>query len=190
VSTDGLPWRRTSCASLRVRQLSISLARSIVRLRISRTMTGRSIWLPHGAWPARNRKWHFGLYLPVSADHDVPERPIEVRIYGELRKLGIAVAQSTVAPYLPRPGKPPCQTLRTFLTNHLAETAAIDFFTVPTATFRIFCLRRALAPSASSTALRGDEHPGLGWFCTPFAHISRTLTFFTFPLPRCCQSAF
>jgi|HubBroStandDraft_3_1064219.scaffolds.fasta_scaffold18618_2 hypothetical protein len=25
-----------------------------------------------------------------------------------------------------------------FLTNHLAENAAIDFFTVPTATFRIF----------------------------------------------------
>jgi hypothetical protein len=29
-------------------------------------------------------------------------------------------------------------TLRTFLTNHLAETAAIDFFTVRTATFRTF----------------------------------------------------
>jgi hypothetical protein len=24
------------------------------------------------------------------------------------------------------------------------------------------------------------EHPGLGWFCTPFAHISRTLTFLRF----------
>jgi putative transposase len=71
----------------------------------------------------------------------VPERLLEVCIHGELRKLGIAVAQSTVARYLPRPRKPPCQTLRTFLTNHLAETAAIDFFTVPTATFRIFCSR-------------------------------------------------
>ena len=59
------------------------------------------------------------------------------RIHGELRKLGIAVAQSTVARYLPRPRKPPSQTWRTFPTNHLAQTAAIDFFTVPTATFRI-----------------------------------------------------
>ena len=59
------------------------------------------------------------------------------RIHGELRKLGIAVAQSTVARYLPRPRKPPSQTWRTFLTNHLAQTTAIDFFTVPTATFRI-----------------------------------------------------
>jgi hypothetical protein len=24
------------------------------------------------------------------------------------------------------------------------------------------------------------ENPGLGWFCTPFAHISRTLTFLRF----------
>jgi len=59
------------------------------------------------------------------------------RIHGELLKLGIAVAQSTVARYLPRPRKPPSQTWRTFLTNHLAQTAAIDFFTVPTVTFRV-----------------------------------------------------
>ncbi len=58
------------------------------------------------------------------------------RIHGELLKLGIAVAQSTVARYLPR-RKPPSQTWRTFLTNHLTQTAAIDFFTVPTATFRV-----------------------------------------------------
>jgi transposase InsO family protein len=50
------------------------------------------------------------------------------RIHGELLKLGIAVAQSTVARYLPRPRKPPSQTWPTFLRNHLAQTAAIDFF--------------------------------------------------------------
>jgi hypothetical protein len=59
------------------------------------------------------------------------------RIHGELLKLGIAVAQSTVAKYLSRPRKQPSQSGRTFLTNHLAQTAAIDFFTVPTATFRV-----------------------------------------------------
>jgi hypothetical protein len=58
------------------------------------------------------------------------------RIHGELLKLRIAVAQSTVARYLPRPHKPRSQTWRTFLTNHLEQTAAIDFFIVPTATFR------------------------------------------------------
>ena len=36
--------------------------------------------------------------------------------------------------------KPPSQTWRTFLDNHARDIVAIDFFTVPTATFRIlFC---------------------------------------------------
>jgi transposase InsO family protein len=33
--------------------------------------------------------------------------------------------------------KPPSQNWRTFLENHAAEIASIDFFTVPTATFRV-----------------------------------------------------
>jgi transposase InsO family protein len=33
--------------------------------------------------------------------------------------------------------KPPSQTWRTFLANHLEEIAARDFFTVPTVTFRV-----------------------------------------------------
>ncbi len=33
--------------------------------------------------------------------------------------------------------KPPSQSWRTFLKNHLWDLAAVDFFTVPTATFRI-----------------------------------------------------
>jgi putative transposase len=57
------------------------------------------------------------------------------RIHGELLKLGIEVAQSTVGKYLRRPRKPPSQTWRTFLTNHMGQVASIDFFLVPTATF-------------------------------------------------------
>ena len=49
------------------------------------------------------------------------------RIHGELLKLGIEVAQSTVAKYLRRPRKPPSQTWRTFLTNHMDQMASIDF---------------------------------------------------------------
>jgi integrase len=44
-------------------------------------------------------------------------------MHGELSKLGIEVAQSTVAKYLYRPRKPPSQTWRTFLTNHLEQAA-------------------------------------------------------------------
>ena len=55
------------------------------------------------------------------------------RIHGELLKLGIAVAQSTVARYLPRPRKPPSQTWRTFLADHLAQTTAIFIGQSPSA---------------------------------------------------------
>jgi putative transposase len=59
------------------------------------------------------------------------------RIHGELLKLGIEVAESTVGKYQPHRRKPPSQTWRAFLSNHLAQMASMDFFTVPTATFRV-----------------------------------------------------
>ena len=63
------------------------------------------------------------------------------RIASELAKLGHAVDKDTVAKYLPkpapRPHRPPSQTWKIFLRNHLAGTIAIDFLTVPTVTFNI-----------------------------------------------------
>ncbi len=59
------------------------------------------------------------------------------RIHGERRMLGIDVSESTVAKYMVRHRKPPSQSWRTFLNDHSTELASIDFFTVPTATFRI-----------------------------------------------------
>ena len=59
------------------------------------------------------------------------------RVRGGLRKLGIDVSQATVSKYMPRQRKPPSQTWRTFLANHVDELASVDFFTVPTATFRV-----------------------------------------------------
>jgi len=59
------------------------------------------------------------------------------RIHGELLKLGIDLHQDTVSNYMVKPTKPPSQTWRTFLANHASEIASIDFFTVPTATFRV-----------------------------------------------------
>ena len=60
------------------------------------------------------------------------------RIHGELHMLGIDISQSTVAKYMVQHRKPPSQSWRTFLHNHAADLASVDFFTVPTATFRIF----------------------------------------------------
>ena len=59
------------------------------------------------------------------------------RIHGELSMLGIEVSQATVAKYMIRIRKPPSQTWRTFLDNHVADLVSVDFLTVPTATFRI-----------------------------------------------------
>lgn len=55
-----------------------------------------------------------------------------LRIVGELGKLGINVAQSTVDKYRVRPTKPSSPTWRVFLANHVTDLVAIDFFTVPT----------------------------------------------------------
>jgi hypothetical protein len=54
------------------------------------------------------------------------------RIHGELLKLGIEIAPSTVGKYVRRHRSPPSQTWRTFLTNHMKQTAWMDFSTVPT----------------------------------------------------------
>src|SRR6266404_7826823 len=59
------------------------------------------------------------------------------RMHGELLKLGFDVSQRTVARLMPRRAKPPSQTWRTFLQNHVADLVSVDFFVVPTATFRV-----------------------------------------------------
>ncbi len=59
------------------------------------------------------------------------------RIHGELLKLGIEVAQSTVAKYMARRGRGRSQTWKTFLHNHAAGIAAMDFLVVPTVGFKL-----------------------------------------------------
>ena len=59
------------------------------------------------------------------------------RVHGELLKLGIKISERTVARLMPKRRKPPSQTWRAFLDNHLSELVSIDFMIVPTATFRV-----------------------------------------------------
>jgi integrase-like protein len=57
------------------------------------------------------------------------------KIHGELLKLDIQVAQSTVSIYMvPRQDRP-LQTWKTFLRNHMEGIASIDLFVVPTIAF-------------------------------------------------------
>jgi transposase InsO family protein len=59
------------------------------------------------------------------------------RIHGELLKLGIQISEATVSKYMVRHRKPPSQSWRTFLANHAKDIVSVDFFTVPTVTFRV-----------------------------------------------------
>ena len=62
-----------------------------------------------------------------------------------LLKLGIEVSQATVAKYMARQRKPPSQTWRTFLNNHVRQLVSTDFFVVPTVTFRVLYVFIGLA---------------------------------------------
>src|SRR6266542_3945618 len=61
------------------------------------------------------------------------------RIHGELLKLGFRVSERTVSRYMRRHERSPerRQSWLTFLRNHREVIVAMDFFTVPTATFRV-----------------------------------------------------
>lgn len=67
------------------------------------------------------------------------------RIHGELLKLGLEVSERTVLRLIPKCRKLPSQTRRAFLYNHVQELIAIDFLTIPTATFRVLLVLVVLA---------------------------------------------
>jgi len=67
-----------------------------------------------------------------------PENPLwgATKIHGELLKVGIQVAQSTVSIYMMPRRDRPLQTWKTFLRNHMDGIASIDLFVVPTIAFQ------------------------------------------------------
>jgi putative transposase len=86
------------------------------------------------------------------------------RIHGELFKLGIKISQATVSKYMVRQQKPPSQTWRTFLENHTDCIAGIDFFTVPTATFRVLYVFIVLGHDRRRVLhFNMTEHPTAQW---------------------------
>jgi transposase InsO family protein len=86
------------------------------------------------------------------------------RIHGELLKLGIDVSQATVAKYIRRRPKPPSQTWRTFLANHIHQLAAADLFVVPTATCRLLFVLVILAHERRRVVhVAVTDHPTAGW---------------------------
>jgi len=86
------------------------------------------------------------------------------RIVGELRKVGIDVAKATVETYRVRPHKPPSPTWKTFLTNHVQDLVALDFFTVPTVTHTVLFVLVLLAHERRRVVhFNSTEHPTARW---------------------------
>ena len=86
------------------------------------------------------------------------------RIVGELRKLGIDVAKSTVEKYRVRPKKPASPTWKAYLNNHAKDMVSIDFFVVPTVRFKIFYVLVILAHHRRKVVhFNVTEHPTAHW---------------------------
>ena len=102
-----------------------------------------------------------GLIRRTSVENPLWGAP---RIHGELLKLGIEVAQSTVAKYMAkrRPGSG--QTWKTFLRNHAAGIDAMDFLVVPTINFRLlFVLVILRHERRRLISLSVTDHPTAEW---------------------------
>ena len=86
------------------------------------------------------------------------------RVHGELLKLGIEIFETTVAKYMIRRRGPPSQTWRSFLQNHGKELIALDFFTIPTATFRVLFVLVILSHDRRRILhFNATEYPTAAW---------------------------
>ena len=86
------------------------------------------------------------------------------RIVGELEKLGIDIAKSTVEKYRPKLHKPTSPSWRTFLKQHMRNTVAIDFFTVPTVRLRVLFVLVVLVHDRRRVVyFNVTEHPTAEW---------------------------
>lgn len=106
----------------------------------------RKFWTwQSAAWLARTAG-DLSRYLRADPPHE--QRKFWVgapRIPGELLKLCVDVAETSVSKYLVRSRKPPSQTWRTFLENHRQSLISVDFFTVPAIRFQILYVFLVLA---------------------------------------------
>lgn len=103
-------------------------------------------------------------------------------IHGELLKLGITIGETSVAKYMVRRRKPPSQTWRTFLNNHVKTLVSVDFFTVPTIGFQVLYVFLVLAHERRRVVhFNVTAHPTAEWTAQqlreafPFDQIPRYL---------------
>ena len=85
-------------------------------------------------------------------------------MHGELAKLGISISQAAVSKYMVRHRTPPSHTWRSFLDNHANDLVSLDFFTLPTATFRVLFVFIVLRHARRRIVhFNVTEHPSAEW---------------------------
>jgi transposase InsO family protein len=86
------------------------------------------------------------------------------RIVGELGKLGLHVAKSTVEAYRVRPERPSSPTWKTFVKNHVQDLVALDFLVVPTVRHTVLFVLVILAHHRRRVVhFNVTEHPTAEW---------------------------
>ena len=88
------------------------------------------------------------------------------KIHGELQKLGFVVSETSVGRHLRsvRRGGAPGKQWLTFLANHREVIAAFDFFTVPTATFKLlYCFFVIEHDRRKILHFNVTRHPNAEW---------------------------
>jgi hypothetical protein len=86
------------------------------------------------------------------------------RIHGELKMLGIAISERTVSRLLRRLRRPPNQTWRTFLHNHVGQIVSTDFFSVPTIAMKVLFVFIVLEHDRRKLLhFNVTEHPTGAW---------------------------
>jgi len=86
------------------------------------------------------------------------------RIHGELLKLGMEISERTVSRLMPKHRKPPSQTWKAFLNNHVQDLVSVDFFKVPSVSFRVLFVFVVLAHHCRRVVhFNVTEHPTAAW---------------------------
>jgi transposase InsO family protein len=85
------------------------------------------------------------------------------RIHGELKMLGLTISERTVSRILRSVPRPPSQTWKIFLQNHLGQIAAVDFLTVPTIRLRVLFVFLVVKHRREVLHFNVTDHPTSAW---------------------------
>jgi transposase InsO family protein len=108
--------------------------------------------------------WHYaGFRLIHQMKRDNPTWGVR-RIEGELRKLGFDISYMAVYKCLPKQFTSPSPGWRTFLQNHMKETAAVDLLVVVTLTFQLIYAMVLISHGRRKILhIAVTEHPTQDW---------------------------